>query len=34
MATSPRNDWIKPACAGVFLPMLVNLLVLASYYFR
>jgi hypothetical protein len=34
MRASPREDWVRAACAGVFLPMIVNLLVLASYYFR
>lgn len=34
MQASPKDDWVKPACACVLLPLFVNLLVLASYYLR
>ncbi len=34
MDASPKNDWLKVACAGIFFPMAVNLLVLATYYYR
>ncbi len=34
MDASPNNDRLKVACAGILLPMVVNLLVLATYYFR
>ena len=27
-------SWVKAACIGVFLPMVVNLLVLATYLLR
>lgn len=34
MDAHAKNEWVKAACACVFLPLAVNLLVLAVYILR